>query len=57
MANKIRTLLHRLFTFLVGDVPAESARCEFICDKLECPPESFASCVKRKQYRDWNRES
>lgn len=56
MIIKIRAFLNDLFSSLVRDVPSDSARCEYICDKLECPPGIFEQCKKRKDYERWKRD-
>lgn len=54
---KIRALLRNLFSPLISDVPADSARCEYVCDRLECPPEIFDNCKKRKDYQALGRDN
>lgn len=51
MVNRVRQYLRKLLASIVGEVPAESARCEYICSKLECPPQLFHNCKKRKDYQ------
>ncbi len=57
MIRGISAFLRDLFGSFISDVPAECARCEFICDKLDCPPELFDNCNKRIQYQDWLRDN
>lgn len=57
MVIKIKTLLRDLFSPLISDVPAESARCEYICDRLDCPAEVFEHCKKRKDYQTVERDN
>jgi hypothetical protein len=57
MFRSISHFLGKLLGSLVGEVPAESARCEYICSKLACPPELFATCKKRQDYQAAERDN
>lgn len=57
MVTKVRALLRKLGTSLISPVPAESARCEYICNRLDCPPEVFEHCKKRKDYQLLERDN
>jgi len=57
MVTKISAFLRNLFASLINDVPKDSARCEFIFDRLDCPPEVFEHCKKRRDYQVWDRDN
>jgi|GEM_PF-2926792 len=57
MGTKISTFLRNLLASLIDDVPAKNARCEYICNRLDCPPERFEQCKKRKDYQDLGRDN
>ncbi|AKH20098.1 hypothetical protein [Sedimenticola thiotaurini] len=57
VTKSINVLLRDLFSPLINDVPAESARCEYVCDQLECTPKIFQNCKKRKDYEACKRDN
>lgn len=57
MISKIRRFLRKMLASFVGEVPAESARCEYICSRLDCPPEAYANCKKRQEYLTLHRDN
>jgi hypothetical protein len=57
MVRKVASFLRRLLVILIGDVPADSARCEYICSKPDCSPEDYDNCIKRMDYQDLRRDN